>query len=119
MIGFGDLSPWQVAPAKHNPDKLDRDWCDGIFLGVIWKSGEYVVGTAEGIFKCSTIETMLIDNANDPGCIDYITTNYGDYILKGAKSEGAELRFAPNAMDIVAAPIMARGGSDWAPRRMY
>ena len=78
-----------------------------------------MVGTAEGAFKCSTIKTMPIDSAYDPSCIDYITTSYDDYILKGAKSEGAKLRFAPNSMPIAATPILARGGSDWAPRRMY
>ena len=47
VVGFGDLIHWQMAVAKPNPDKLDGDWRDGIFVGVIWKSGEYVVGTAE------------------------------------------------------------------------
>ena len=70
-------------------------------------------------FKCSTTKTRPIENAYDPNCIDYITTSYDDYILKGAKSEGAKLRFAPNATPIAATPILARGGSDWAPRRMY
>ena len=89
-----------MAPAKPIPDKFDGDWRDGLFLGVIWKSGEYVVGAAEGVFKCSTIKTRPIENAYDPSCIDYITTSYDDYILKGAKSEGAKLRFAPNAMPL-------------------
>ena len=59
-VGFGELIHWQTAPAKPNPDRLDGDWLDGIFLGAIWKSGECVVGTAEGVFKCSTIETKPI-----------------------------------------------------------
>ena len=49
-VRFGESIPWQLAPAKTNLDKLDGDWCDGIFLGVVWKSGEYVAGTAEGVF---------------------------------------------------------------------
>ena len=57
MVGSGELIHWQMAPAKPNPDKLDGDWRDGICLGVIWKSGEYVVGTAEGMFKCGAIKT--------------------------------------------------------------
>ena len=57
VVGFGELIRREKAPAKPNPDKLDGAWRDGIFLGVIWTSGEYVVGTAEGVFKCSTIKT--------------------------------------------------------------
>ena len=108
-----------MAPTKPNPDKLDGDWRDDCFLGVIWKSGDYVVGTAEGVSKCSTIKTRPIGNAHDPSCIDYVTTSYDDFILKGAKPEGANLRFAPNATTIAATPILARGGSELAPRRMY
>ena len=67
-----------MGPAKPNPDKLDGDLRDGIFLGVIGKSGEYVVGMAEGVFKCTTIKTRPIDNTYDPSCIDYITTSYDD-----------------------------------------
>ena len=76
-----------MAPAKPNPDKLDDDRRDGNFLGVVWKSREYVVGTAEEIIKCSTIKTRPIDNVYDLACIDYVTTSYEDFILQGAKSE--------------------------------
>ena len=83
VVGCWEFIHWQMAPAKPNPDKLDGDWRDGIFLGVVGKSGEYVVGTAEGVFKCSTIKTRPMDNAYVSSCIDYITTSYDDYILKG------------------------------------
>ena len=119
IVGFGELSHWQMAPAKPNPDQFDGDWRDGVFVDVTWKSGEYRVGTVEGVFKCSTIKTKPIANLYDRGCIDYITTSYDDYILKVAKSEGAKLRFAPNATPISATPVLARGGSEWAPRPMY
>ena len=49
VVGFGELIHWQMAPAKPNPDKHDGDWRGGICIGVIWKSGENVVGTAEGV----------------------------------------------------------------------
>ena len=100
-----------MVPAKPNPDKLDGDWRDGIILGVIWKSGENMVGTAEGVFKCRAIKTRPIDNAYDSNCIDYITTSYDDYILKGAESEEAKLRFAVNVTPIAATPILAGGES--------
>ena len=32
-VGFGELIRRHMAPAKPNPDKLDGDRCDGIFLG--------------------------------------------------------------------------------------
>ena len=62
IVGFGGLVHWQMAPTKPNPDKFDGDWRDGIFPGASWKSGEYVGGTAQGVFKCSTIMTRPIDN---------------------------------------------------------
>ena len=96
VVGFGEFLHWRMAPAKPNPDKLDGDWRDGIFLGVIWKSGEYVVGTADGFVKRGAIKTRPTDSAHDSNCIDYITTSYDVHILKGAKSEGAKLRFSPN-----------------------
>ena len=80
-----------MAPSKPYPDKLDGGWRDGIILGVIWKSSEYVICTAKGVFKCRTIKTRPNDNAYDLGCIDYITTSYDNFISKGAKSEGAKL----------------------------
>ena len=61
-----------------------------------------------------------IDNVYDPACIDYITTSCEDLFLKGAKSEEAKLRFARNATPIAAdTPILARGGSERAPRLTY
>ena len=35
VVGFGELIHWQMAPAKPDPDKLDGDWRDGSFLGVM------------------------------------------------------------------------------------
>ena len=120
VVGFGEHVHWQQTPQKPVPDKLDGDWRDGIFLGVIWKTNEYIIGTREGVFKCCTVKTRPEETAYDPECIDYVTTTYEDFVLQGAKSEGAKRRFAePSATPVAAPSIMARGGREWAPRRMY
>ena len=35
---------WQQIQDKNARDKLNGDWRDGIFLGVIWKTTEYLIG---------------------------------------------------------------------------
>ena len=99
---FREMIHWQLAPAKPNPDKFDDYWCDGICLGVMWRTGGFIVGTAEGIFKCSTIRKRPIDNAYDVACVGFIIMSYEDFISKGAKPEGVKLRFAPNATPFAA-----------------
>ena len=38
VIGFGESFPWQMSPDKTARDKLNSDFRDGIFLGVIWRT---------------------------------------------------------------------------------
>ena len=50
VIGFGESVQWQMTPNKNVRDKVNGDFRDGIFLGVIWRTTEYLIGTPEGIF---------------------------------------------------------------------
>jgi hypothetical protein len=119
VFGFGESVLWQMAPDKNNRDKLNGDFRDGIFLGVIWRTTEFIIGTPEGIFKCQTVKQRPEESCYDPACVDYITTTYNDYVLTGAKSKGAKLRFADPSVDVAPSGPVARSGNEWAPRRIY
>ena len=108
-----------MTPDKTVRDKLNGDFRDGIFLGVIWRTTEYLIGTAEGVFKCNTIKPRVAESAYDPGCIDYITVTYNDFVLAGAKSQGAKLRFADPDMPVTARMPATRAGPEFVPRRVY
>ena len=75
VFGFGESVIWQMDPDENDRNKLESDFCDGIFPGVSWRSEEFNVGTREGIFKCQTIKPRPTVAAHDPECIDYITTS--------------------------------------------
>ena len=118
-FGFGESVLWQMAPDKNNRDKLNGDFHDGLFLGVIWKTTEFIIGTPEGIFKCQTVKQRPEESCYDPACIDDMITTYNDYVLSGAKSKGAKLRFADPSVGVVPSTPVARAGNEWAPRRIY
>ena len=44
-FGFGESIIWQMAPDKTSSNKLDSEFCDGILLGVVWRSGKILIGT--------------------------------------------------------------------------
>ena len=55
-------------------------------FGYIWCSTEYIIGTADGIYKCRTVRRRPEEMSYDPECIDYLKIHYDDYVFKGAKS---------------------------------
>ena len=119
VVGFGEYVQWQQIQDKNARDKVNGDWRDGVFLGVIWRTAEYIIGTQDGVFKCRTIKTRVDANSYDPACLDYITTSYADYALSGAKSQGARVKFAdPSSEPPPRAPAF-RAGNEFVPRKIY
>ena len=119
-FGFCESVIWQMTPDKTDRNKLDSNFRDGIFLGVVWRSGEFIIGTPDGIFKCRTVEPRPNETAYDPRCIEYIKHGYRDYILSGAKTKGATAAFAdPDARPAPSIGIAPRQGNEWALRRVY
>ena len=121
VYGFAESVIWQLPPDKSNRDKLDGDFRDGIFLGVVWRTTEYIIGTPEGIFKCNTVKQRPEEAAYDSSCMNYITASYNDYILDGARTTGATVRFADPKARVGPAigDIPTRSGAEWIPRRIY
>ena len=109
---------FKVETHKTNRFKADIEWRTGVFLGYVWSTPEYLVGTAEGIFKCRTIRRMPLETSYDPECVTWLTTSYNTYIKSGAKTNPPQVRFgdiAPSAPE----PMVTRGGSHIRRARLY
>ena len=48
---FGECV-WYYKPNKKQRGKIEPRWADGVFLGIREESGEVIIGTSEGVFKC-------------------------------------------------------------------
>jgi len=117
VIGFAEHVDFIFETDKANLHKGDSRVKKGIFLGYIWRSTEYILGTAEGIYKCRTVRRRPEETSYDPECIDDLKIHYDDYFLKGAKSNPiAEFRGlrGPDAEEPV--PLRSR---ESVPRRLY
>ena len=119
IVGFGESVQWQQIQDKNARGKVNGDWRDGVFLGVIWRTTEFIIGTADGVFKCRTIKQRVAENAYDPKCLEYIKVSYADYVLSGAKSQGARVRYADLAVEPPAREPAVRSGNEFVPRRIY
>ena len=86
MIGFAEAVEFMLEADKGNRHKADSHVQQGIFLGYVWRSTEYIVGTRDGIYKCRTVRRKAEEQAYDPECIDYLKLSYNDYVMKGAKT---------------------------------
>ena len=53
MVEFGECI-WYLKPGTKGKYKKDTRWANGVFLGVREESGEYVIGTPEGVIKCGS-----------------------------------------------------------------
>ena len=86
VIGFAESIVFILETNKTNMRKGDSRVKKGIFLGCIWRSTEYIIGTADGIYKCRTVRRRPEETSYDPECIDDPKIHYDDYVLKGAES---------------------------------
>lgn len=119
VFEFGESVLWQITPDKSDGDKYNGEFRDGIFLGVVWRSSEYIIGTREGVLRCRTVKPRPEETAYDPECIEYITASYSSYMLEGARTKGAKLRFAKDVPTVRDEEVRVRAGNEWRPRRIY
>ena len=102
VAGVGESVLWQITPDKTARDKLN-----------ICSTTEYLIGTTEG-FSLSVIllKTRSAESAHKPDCIDSIKLAYNDFVLAGAKSQGAKLRFTDPDMPVATRMPATRAGSE-------
>ena len=118
IIGFAEVVLFQTTMEKTNRDKINSDWDRGVFLGVCWRTTEYIVGTKEGLFKCRTVRRVVEDKSYDPDCLDYVKEFYDDYMLKGASTTAARVRFGIAQRQEPGVEGVRTAGGDYAPRRL-
>ena len=49
-VEFGELVHYLFDRRKTHENWLDPKWCEGIFLGMRWRTGEFIIGTLSGRF---------------------------------------------------------------------
>ena len=61
-LQFGERIQWRSnVPPKDRRFKMDSAWKEGIFLGLRTVSGEYLVGSKEGVFRPRTVARVPIE----------------------------------------------------------
>ncbi len=58
LVEFGEKVHYRFEERRGKENKLDVKWGEGFFLGVRWRTGEMIVGNAEGIHKASAIKRV-------------------------------------------------------------
>ena len=114
VVGFCEVVDFILETDKSNIHKADSRVGTGVFLGYVWRSTEYLIGTKDGILRCRTIKRKAEEVSYDPSCTEYLNIRYDDYILEGA-STTQQVSFPRGAE---ALPVPSRG-RDFVPRRVY
>ena len=116
-IGFAESVDFMLETDKTKQHKADGRMMSGTFLGYIWRTIEYTVGTEDAVYKCRTIRRKIEDLAYDPKCVDSIKTGYNEYILKDARTSVVATRH-PGPAEGSIDPVPTRG-REFAPWRIY
>ena len=71
-LGIGEAVLWRRKKVGGAIGKLTSLWEDGIFLGVMGKSGELIVGDVMGVWKTRTVHRKPHSERWDPKTIDLV-----------------------------------------------
>ena len=109
--GFGEKVMFRMAPEKKRY-KSETEWDQGLFVGVIARSTEYVLMNEEGIFKTENIKRFAAGNEYDETCLEWAKTPIDDFVNKGALTRARTMTRLPEEVraDPEAIP--------YAPRRV-
>ena len=61
LVPFGEVVMFKIPKTNRRIGSFEHKWEKGVWAGVESRSGEHLVGTAEGIFKVSTIKRRPAD----------------------------------------------------------
>ena len=114
VLGFGETVGFICETDKGNQHKADSRVGVGVFLGYVWRTTEYLIGTKDGIVRCRTIKRRAEEVSYDGECFEYLKINYDEYILKGARTK----QHVSTPAGLGQLPIPTRG-RDFVPRRLY
>ena len=109
--GFGEKVMFRMAPEKKKY-KSETEWDQGLFVGVIGRSTEYVLMNEEGIFKTENIKRFAVGNEYDQTCLEWAKTSIDEFVNKGAMTRARTMTRLPEE---VRADTEA---SQYVPRRV-
>jgi hypothetical protein len=72
MVEFGEVVHYRLGKRIGKMEKLEVRWGRGVFLGVIWRTGEALIGTSEEVVKASCVKRMSEESRWDGGRIEKI-----------------------------------------------
>ena len=114
VIGFAETVDYILETEKGKQYKADSRVGVGVFLGYVWRSTEYLIGTPDGVFRCRTIKRRAQEVSYDPSCFEFLNVKYDEYILKGARTK----LHVTEPVGVDQSDIPTRG-KDFVPRRAY
>ena len=85
VLAFGEKIMFKMAPEKKK-DKSESDWNQGIFVGMIHRTTEYVLMDKDGIYKTVNVKRFAEGSEYDAKCLEWARTPIDEFVNKGAKS---------------------------------
>ena len=70
VVGFGEVVDYILETDKAHVHKADSRVGSGIFLGYMWRSSEYLIGTENAVFQCRIVRRRADEVAYDPKRVD-------------------------------------------------
>ena len=95
---FGECVHFRQPKALEVVGKYEDRWQGGIYLGFDMRSGEYIVGTEEGVFRSGAVRRRPLDERWSRSAIDKIKGDPEDYMRRPptyTKKESEEGAVAP------------------------
>ena len=124
LIPWGEKVLWIPGGGKAKPG-IEPKWLEGIFVGLVDLSNEYLVGTPEGIFKTASMKRMTKEGARDPvlfSAVQGTPWKLTPSSITGARQDDAPVVRASmqsNAVPQSELPVPTGRAAEAGPRRVY
>ena len=116
-IAFGEKVQFKLATDKNNRHKASSEWMNGVMVGIITRSTEFIIMNENGLYKCTRVQKAPNDIAYDSNCTEYAKFTYEQYVNAGAKTSGVRVRLANPDEQLVPAAGLPTSGGGFVPRR--
>ena len=114
VLGFAETVDYILETEKGKQFKADSRVGVGVFIGYVWRTTEYLVGTKDWIFRCRTIRRRAEEICDDASFFDFLKVSYDECIMAGTKTK----LHVTAPVGIEQSDIPTRG-RDFFPRGLY
>ena len=111
--GFGEIVKFRLAPEKSIRHKAESEWMEGMFVGVISRTTEYILMCQGQLFKTSNIKRACAGNQYDKECLTWATIDISELVNKGAATRTS----SRPANDMRRSPDTVPGDKEYIPRK--